>query len=175
MALIIDSTVGGVASNSYVTEAEADLYFESRPNNEWNSLPAEMKRALLIHAVRLNDRLVSYCGSITNRRPRQTLKFPRRGCCDSESIIIDYDTIPMGVKDAQCEQALYLSIADPDATADIEYLKANVGKGAVSVEFNPNYTVQKLGEAVIGLLCEFGTIDESVKKGSIRNLRVVRC
>lgn len=174
MPIVIITTVGGVDTNSYVTVEEADAYFATRPNNDWASLDAELKKALLIHAARLNDRLVSYHGVISNRSPRQTLKFPRIGCYDREGILLDREEIPNGIKYGQFEQALYLSLNDADATNNAEYLKANVGKGAVSVEFNINYTIQKLSQAVIDLLGEFGIVDGGLKLGSINTNLSIR-
>lgn len=174
MALAIDTTIGGAASNSYVTVEEADLYFESRPNNTWAALGDEVKKSLLIHAARMNDRLVTFRGVIANTDPRQALRWPRTTVYDDEGQVIANDAVPETIKEAQCEQAWYLSKNDPDATAKIKYLKANVGKGAVSTEFNPHYSVQKLAEPAITLLDILGVVKDSAKTTSIGVMDVVR-
>jgi len=174
MALIIDATIGADTSNSYVTEAEALAYFESRPNNTWAALAEEVKKACLIHAGRLNDRLVSYSGSIVNTDPRQARSFPRSGVYDTEGIIIASTVIPQGIQDAQCEQALYLSIVDADKTTNAKYLEAKVGKGAVAVKFNTIYSVQKLSQSAIDLLGDFGIVDGGVTANGLRNLQTER-
>lgn len=174
MALTIDTTIGGAASNSYVTIGEADSYFESRPNNTWASLADEVKKSLLLHAARMNDRLVTFRGVIVNTDPRQALRWPRRAVYDDEGERIAEDIIPAAIKDAQCEQAWYLSKNDPDATAKIKYLKADVGKGAVSTVFNPHYSVQKIAEPAITLLEILGVVKASAKDTSIGSMDVVR-
>ena len=109
MALV--ATVGASTSNSYVTRAEADAYFQlgMHPNGlKWHELEDEVKDALLIRATRMIDNCpiygAKYDTDLTSGVPDQALKFPRA---------VDYDDgttfIPMGVKYATYEQAIWLA------------------------------------------------------------------
>ena len=106
--MAFDATVGGENSNSYVTIAEADAFFEMRPQYEdWEDLE-ENKEAWLVLAT---DRLEQekYQGERTD--DDQALSFPRVGVV-VDGIEIDNDTIPLGMKRAQMKYALILSGED---------------------------------------------------------------
>jgi hypothetical protein len=83
--MAIDATAGGENANSYITEADADAYFTSRPNSSaWED--SETKEAALIHACVLLDQL-DYIGipvtdtfdeeGLIDAPPYQSLKWPR--------------------------------------------------------------------------------------------------
>ena len=92
----IDATVGGASSNSYVTPAEAEIYFEIRPGSEkWDELDSDRKRAALIFATMLIDRETFWS---RKNDSTQALKFPR-GTAVSP-------IIPGKVKTAQMEETI---------------------------------------------------------------------
>lgn len=104
MALTLVTTAKSDSANSYLTEAEADAYFEAMPfNTVWSALTQQQKYALLIVATRSIDRAFVYAGDKT--ATTQALQFPR----------YDEDTIPQEVKDAQAEMIVHLHY-DRDAT-----------------------------------------------------------
>jgi hypothetical protein len=114
MAVTIDSTVGGASANSYVTLAEAEVYFEGRLNiTDWTSATTDEKnRALVMAARRLDqERWTSEKASSA-----QALKWPRWDAEDEDGNSISSDTIPEAIKDAQCELAL--AMLDSDLTTD---------------------------------------------------------
>lgn len=137
MTLAIDATVGGTASNSYITVAEADAYFEAVPGYSatWAALTSASKIQRLVHACRAIDRY-NFLGYKTDAD--QALKFPRVLYADIElaqqystinpsgSLPVqnlpdgwaDSDTIPQDVKSAQCEMIRYLHTS-ADATTGL--------------------------------------------------------
>jgi hypothetical protein len=105
MPLTLDATVGGEEANSYVTLAEAEVYFASRVDAEWPADADAQARALLTAAVQLER--VTFRGYLTSTA--QALSWPRSGLRDRGGRHIPSDAIPAAVKRAQMEEALALA------------------------------------------------------------------
>ena len=116
MAITIDSTVGGLSSNSYVTEAEALTYFEGRLNSDvYDDATDEVKKAALVNAtVRLDHE--RFLGRTTDDTLTQGLRWPRFGLVDRDGRLINSDVIPIEIKHAQMELALSLLATDLQST-----------------------------------------------------------
>ena len=108
---VLDATIGGANSNSYVTLAEADAYFDgSMHNTDWNNHSDAKKEAALIQATQWLDYLGwsgDCCGTT------QRLRWPRKNvkCMCQEATCT---MIPLQVKQATFELAFKL-VHDPDA------------------------------------------------------------
>jgi hypothetical protein len=118
--MALDAEVGGAASNSYGSLAEADSFFSDRPEaDDWEAVGSQ-KEAWLIRAT---DRLEqeSYQGERTD--DDQALSFPRVGLF-IDGIEIDDDVIPVQAKRGQFQLALSLSGEDdPFADTGLEGFK----------------------------------------------------
>jgi hypothetical protein len=102
---IIDATIAGAASNSYVTLAFADAYFaDTLEGREWLGFGREDRARALISATRKIDEEFRYYGQPSDTVTPQALKFPRDGDRDSDGDL----RIPDGVEYATCELALHL-------------------------------------------------------------------
>lgn len=111
MAITVVATAKGATSNSYVTLAEADAYFEGRSDvSAWESGATDdtKNRALVTATNRLEQQ--DYFGGPTD--PDQRLKWPRVGTYDSDGRYHDQDTVPRPVKEATYELALALVAGD---------------------------------------------------------------
>jgi hypothetical protein len=125
--MALDVTVGGSASNSYVTVGEADKFFNTHyitaKKTAWFALGQPQKESALKRACQqietlkvLDDELstgrlpialmLDYGFDLTIHRAEinQKLQFPRN--LDLDPAGIPY--VPQELKDAQCEQAVYL-------------------------------------------------------------------
>ena len=107
----LDATVGGADSNSYVTLAEADAYFDAGTNNQkWNHHSDAFKEAALIQATQWLDPLAwsGKCCSSTQR-----LNWPRKDvtCFCREAVCTE---IPLQVKQATFELA-FKFVHNPDS------------------------------------------------------------
>lgn len=136
MAVI--TTVGGSDSNSYVSRAEADTYFSDHwsvtKSATWAALTNIQKDRLLIAATQVLESLrfldSEYIASngplpaalrdpeyidyiICRLNVEQRLQFPRNIDVDGSNVAF----IPQEVKDAQCEQAVYLVAFDDSQIA----------------------------------------------------------
>jgi len=95
---VLDATIGGSSSNSYVDLLEASLIANNLPfASDWESQsPADRETALIV-ATRWLETL-SYGG--TRCSTTQRLKWPRKGAeCDDQ--ISDCTAIPYAIKEAE--------------------------------------------------------------------------
>lgn len=101
---MIDATVGGTTSNSYVTEAEVDAYMESRNHSSlWSDV--EDAEPFIISATNQIDWFMKFNGYKTSSI--QALMFPRSDCYDYKlDEYVASDIIPQKVKYATCELIL---------------------------------------------------------------------
>ena len=112
--MALDASVGTSTSNSYLTEVEADAYFDNRLHgtSRWSALSD--KEPALISMTNLLDWYCKFKGSQTSTT--QALKWPRTGVILPDGTTLDDDIIPTNVKNAVCE--LVLSSISSDRTAD---------------------------------------------------------
>jgi hypothetical protein len=99
---MLDNTLGGVNSNSYVTLIEAEDYFEDRMHSSaWTNVTDQ--EPFLISASRMLDWYVKWKGSKTTSE--QSMLWPRIGVVRSDGTVIDSNIIPSEVKIAVFELA----------------------------------------------------------------------
>jgi hypothetical protein len=119
MALI--STAKAADANSYVDDAFAQAYFDTRLNaTAWSGAGDKQETALLMACNRMEQE--KYRGTRTTTT--QALKFPRIGLVDDDGAAVDPDTVPLAVKQAQCEYALDLLIGDTTRGTGLEQFKS---------------------------------------------------
>ena len=138
MALVIIADVGGATSNSYVTLAEAETYFESDYHSTaWDALTDDNKNQLLASATRRLE-MEDYYGDREDTTTPQRLKFPRINLGDLDGIELD-SIIPTMLKEAQYELSKYMISVDMSQSdiSDAPIDEAKVGSIQVKyTEFN---------------------------------------
>ena len=111
MAATIDATLQGASSNSYVTLAEADAYFETTAaSTQWDNKNTDKKNRALISATCYIDGFEFYGTRCTTT---QALKWPRKDY-KVDGVEIKCTFIPDDGKMATFELARALA-NDPDA------------------------------------------------------------
>jgi len=134
-------TPGAANANVYVTLAFADQYFADRLNTDaWTG--DDNKKKALIQATRDIDALTFtgykyYTGNDAEGNPLQALEFPRRyNASSSVEYLATGLIIPVKIKMATCEQALYLlkQAAQSSDFGDSDKIK-EFSRGGVSVTF----------------------------------------
>lgn len=169
----IDATVGGAASNSYETLAEANTYFDERLalNPPWVASGDTAIRALLMATRNLETfagsmrLLVPAQGSIAAyyRTPRhwtgvpasstQRLSWPRIGMFDANGNAIPSDVIPQALKDAESEFAGQFLKSDFTLNNDVIVQGlTSVRAGSVALTFKDQIFKQTIPDAVLELL-----------------------
>lgn len=145
MALTLVTTLGGTTSNSYVTEAEADAYFEAYTHFSatWLALTQQVKYARLISAARSLDRF-RFVGWKAD--PEQAMAFPRvRQSYSSELVALGIDSvgqeIPEEIKRAQMQMVMYLHFNASSTTGAVAREISSVDvDGVVAVQFDQKNT-----------------------------------
>lgn len=103
----IDNTIGGVASNSYVSLLEADTYFASVYGKPlWDPLTQTAQEQLLISSAQALDAYLEWTG--TKYALDQALDWPRVNAYDRDGVAYPYTAIPQIIKVAQFELAYYI-------------------------------------------------------------------
>jgi hypothetical protein len=137
--MALTATVGGSTSNSYVTRAEANAYFQlgTHPKSlTWFDLADEAKDEYLILATTQIDALpingAKYDTAMTSGVPDQSLKFPRAQDYDDST-----EYIPDPVKRATYEQAIWLALGSGDSKR--EQLQAQGVKSVSIADVSETY------------------------------------
>ena len=180
MPLTIVATSGASNANSYLTEAEADAYFESRVAlvPPWS---AASKVVLLVMATRVLDAAFRGQKFLVTARPgltaywkvgrlwtgapattTQRLAWPRIGMVDQNGNAIGSGVIPQDLKDATAELAGQLGTEDRTLDSDIVVRGiTSVGAGSVSIGFRDSGVFpQAIPQAALDLILPSWYIEE---------------
>jgi len=118
MALVLDATVNGADSNTYITLADADTYFESRLyGTSWTDATDDIKNRSLAMATRMLDDLFRFQG--TKLTAAQALRWTRAGVYDIDGYYVSSASIPGPIEEATCEQALELLKSDVTTSPEL--------------------------------------------------------
>ncbi len=159
MALILDATVGGPSSNTYITLAEAEIYFESRLNSaNWTAANDATKNQALAHATALLDR-EPFDG--VKASSSQNLKFPRSGLVEDGGAV-STSIVPGCVKAAVCELALVLLGSDIQEHSELSKFK-RLKVDVIDIEANSDIS-NSLPDSVMKAIAPFQT---SVGQGNL--------
>lgn len=175
MALTIITTAGATDANSYVSEEEWTAYFETKYYGaSFLELTSEQQKQIAIESARLIDTYFYFNGFRTNQSPRQALEFPRKYLYECDGSLVDSETIPLGVKNAQCEQMLYFMSTNPISPVYNKYKNVSVGKGAVAVEYNLDLKYKTINNIVSDMLRCYGSPTGNATGDCIGSMRVTR-
>jgi hypothetical protein len=133
MALVLNT-------NSYVTIAEADAYFETRIDSaEWDASDAEIKEQALVTATQLIDNRPWIGSAISSS---QALAWPRKEAIYydprmGQDITVAENEVPSLVKTAVYEQALHL-IQNEDLLSQQTQTFESISIGSIRLTDNNN-------------------------------------
>jgi len=110
LTLVVEDGTGKTNSNTYISLADAEIYFESRLNiTDWSGETDANKNIALAQACRMLDQYVDWIGEPSN--DSQALEWPRVNAdyeANGVEVYVDSDEIPVLLKYAQCELAISL-------------------------------------------------------------------
>ena len=131
--MALNSTLGGITTNSYVTLADADAYFEDRMHSSvWDSFSEQEK--VLITSSQMLDWYTKWKGN--KATAAQSMQWPRTGAIRPDGTVIADDALPPEVKTAVFELAFSNIGSDrtsDDPLAGIGQLKA----GSLMIKSGP--------------------------------------
>lgn len=171
-ATIVQETGAVVANaNSYVTLAEAELYFETHPQaTAWAASSTDSKNRLLITAARVLDNCIKFNGYKVSAS--QAMQWPRALARDTDQFggvlgrvsgtTINFgdfpsDAIPKGIKDAQCEMARFLLASNRMDDAPGTGIREFELTGSIRVAFDSGNLQSIVPEFVMNMLSAFGS------------------
>ena len=132
--MALDATIGGASANSYITVADADLYFTDRySSDEWDALGDEVKAKLLVTASLQLDWRVDWIG--VKQTVEQAMEWPRVDVACMEPLYgtVEAPALPPILSKAVCELAVYLvEYGDPSALNDLDAIRLS----RLSIDFN---------------------------------------
>ncbi len=138
-----------VATDSYISVADADTYFGARLYaTTWTGAASTDKEKALRMAAKALDR-ESYVGIISD--PNQVQAWPRTGGADLEGRIIDAAAIPQAIIDAQCELALRYLIEDPTDDSGTLGVRS-INAGGVAISYDGRAPQRRLPDMVLTLI-----------------------
>lgn len=152
VAIVVEDGTGLATANSYISEADADTYFEKHLyGTAWTG--SANKVAALQMATRLIDDYFDFEGKKIN--DSQALQFPRYDIFDRSGYLIPSTTIPTPVKNATAELAKWLIDSDRTADADGKGFKRLVA-GSLTMEPDTADKAPVLPDVVKKMLAPFG-------------------
>lgn len=137
MAFVVEDGTGLSTATSYVSEDQADAYFEDRANEDWDTTTGD-KEGALVRATQALDAIYrsAYPGTRALGR-EQALEWPRIDAVDAAGWTVDDQEIPIEVIEATCELALREVLAPGSVLPDLERggaIKA-IKAGSVAIEY----------------------------------------
>ena len=139
------ATAKSSTANSYCTLAEADQYQDDRPavSTTWADASENNKIRALLWATQLMESLFNWNGYATTTT--QALGWPRQGLLERIDVVLDSDTVPSEVKDAQSEYARQLLVTNLAQDNDIEAQSiSSIKAGSVALVFDSSAAYNKV-------------------------------
>jgi hypothetical protein len=153
MALTVVATPGSATANSYLTNAEADTYFEGHLYaTDWTGASAATQDQALVMATRTIDALYEWAEWPASTT--QALQWPRSGMMDHLFLSIIADTvIPQRLKDATAELAKALIAANVTAESQVEVQGlTSLSVGAIALTFKDSVVAKVIPDVVANLI-----------------------
>lgn len=171
--MAIDASVGGIASNSYVTAVEANAYFEGRLNSDgYTEADADIQEKALRQAVTMLDSRISWIGDVKDQVTPQALAWPRvydSSLTTPEDILVLGSAIPQDLKNAQSEMAIFLiDNGEPEESNSLDAIKV----GSLTIDFNEFKSSELVPDTVWSMISYLG--NRKTPMSQIRSVKLVR-
>jgi hypothetical protein len=168
VSVVVEDGSGVSGANSYVTIAEITEWVLTNPHDStWASLTDAQKNGYCVMACRVMQEQMNWDGWQTSAT--QALDLPRSGMIDKNGNTVENNEIPTEIKNAQCELARLLAIADRTADNDMAGFK-EIGVGSIKLVADKSDRPAVLADAVWNMLKPFGS--KSISKGISQTYRV---
>lgn len=153
-SLVVEDGTGKATANTYISQADADTYFEKHLyGTSFSGASSANKDIALMMSTRLIDNYFSFEGRKVG--DSQALEFPRFDIEDRSGFLIDSGTIPQALKDATAELAKWLIASDRTADASGKGFK-NLQVGSLSMTPDTADKTPVLPDVVVKLLAPLG-------------------
>ena len=163
------SDAGSITANSYVSIADADVFFSQSVSNAAWPTSEPKKEAALVEATRILDSQFDWIGQIAN--PVQALRWPRLDAYDMDGRMIASTVIPKLIKEATCNLAYFLiqNGGLNQTQSDLKGLKL----GPIDLKFNEGQSVIGVPKYIVKSLQSLGQYQGYVE-GSVYSVNAIR-
>lgn len=170
MAFSLDSTPSSPTFNCYLSVTEATDYFDGRFGaDKWNDFNIAQQQALLVSASREIDNL-RFGGSKT--LSTQPMSWPRADLEDYDGNDIDETAIPVKLKYAVCELALWKWTEEDRWFSDIDLGQISSYK-VPGVEVTAKNNPDTLPSIVVGMIDAIGpNVAQLPIKAKAKSMRI---
>ncbi len=154
MAIILDATIGGLSSNSYLSVSRSNVLAELAPHmDDWLTDASINKPQLLIAATRMID--LDYKPRGTRANSSQRLWWPQVGLCYTNT----YSTIPNSIipefLEWACLEYAWFLHENPDPYSQFAAGLSRLDTPSYSMDFTGNGSTPKAPEIVGKLLAPY--------------------
>jgi hypothetical protein len=170
--MTLDATVGGAASNSYATLAEADAYFADRVTGNWDGSDTTKEQAL-IKATQYIDATYGRSFSGIKNTQAQALAWPRYHSLDGDGYEVNSLIIPTKIKYATIEAAKLIA-GGADLQAELGRATRREKVGSLEVEYMEGAALTSRYPVVEGYVKGFLIAGASAGGNGFSNIRLVR-
>lgn len=165
----MNSEVGHVSADSYVSLEFANAFFvNSVANTSWPTSDP-LKEAALVEATRVLDSQFDWYGDIAT--PTQALRWPRINAFDMDSRAIASDVVPKLLKEAVCNLAYFL-LQNGGLNQTQSDLKA-IKVGPIDMKFNEDQSVIGVPRYITKSLQSLGAFQGHIQ-GSVYTANAIR-
>lgn len=157
LTLIKETGAGLVDANAYANAADGDAYYDGHLYaTAWTAATLANKEKALVMATRLIDGQFQFAG--WKAKETQSLQWPRLSVRDPDGESdLAADAVPTLVRDATCEMARELLIADRTAAAAGEGLKYE-NTGTTQKGYDKSDTRPVVSHVAQAMLSKFGIL-----------------
>ena len=170
LTLIKEDGTGRSDANAYADAADGDVYYDGHLYaSEWGLASTGKKETALVMATRLIDSQFQFGGRKADSD--QALQWPREDCRnpDAAGEAVNSAVVPKGVRDATCEMARELLIADRTAAPAGEGLKYQ-NTGPNQTGYDKSDTRPIISHVAQAMLAKYGALVRG-KSGAVALVR----
>lgn len=150
-------------SNAYVSEADADDYFEidNAFDATWVAYTQAEKEERIGWASRILDQKTDWEGSRV--ATTQSMRWPRKGVCDRDGEAVLTTEVPQPVKDATLELLKYMVSNNPTTGSDVDFLR-RVAVDVIELEYQEDTSQTKIPNIINQILDGIGRFQVGNKR-----------
>jgi len=165
MALIVEDGTGKTDADSYISQADATTYIgKYTGSTTWAGATSDNKDAALRRAAQYLDLAYGDKWKGQRKTEDQSLDWPRYNVLDRDGFYVDSDSVPVAVKNAQCEMAVeILDNGEPmtklENAGSVKKYAVRVGPISESTEYlggNPPVTYYRKVDKILFDLIQAG-------------------
>ena len=166
--MALDATINGASSDSFITVAEADAYYDNHLYaTTWDAGTTANKEKALKMATRILDEKCEWSG--TRATSTQALGWGRSDVV-YDGITVSSTEMPIQISNATAEFAGHLLASDLTVNAEGKGLNS-LKVGDISLDFDKSDTAGVMPDIVQEMLRGWGTIYARAKFGSVPVVR----